>query len=70
MTHTKTILAIATVFTMMFSCSKNDDNTVDNVPSYVRFNFLTNSNNEPLEYPQVSSAIIPSVSYTTQVLIL
>jgi len=63
MTHTKTILAIATVFAILFSCSKNDDNAVNDVPSFVRFNFLTNSNNEPLAYPQVSSAIIPSINY-------
>ncbi|QXP71356.1 hypothetical protein H0I29_04535 [Polaribacter sp. R2A056_3_33] len=63
MKHTKTILAIATVFAILFSCSKNDDNTVNDVPSFVRFNFLTNSNNEPLEYPQISSAIIPSINY-------
>jgi len=63
MTHTKTILAIATVFAILFSCSKNNDNAINDVPSFVRFNFLTNSNNEPLAYPQVSSAIIPSINY-------
>lgn len=63
MKHIKTLLTVATVFTIMFSCSKNDDNSNNDIPSFVRFNFLANSNNEPLEYPEVSSAIIPSVSY-------
>lgn len=63
MTHTKILLAVITLFSLMVSCS-NDDDAASNVPSYVRFNFLTNSNNEPLEYPEVSSAIIPSTNYT------
>lgn len=46
------------------SCTNDDNQDNSFSEPFVRFNFLVNSNNEPLEYPSVSSALIPISSYT------
>ncbi|TRZ43198.1 hypothetical protein [Robertkochia solimangrovi] len=48
------------------SCSNDDHNYQDqqNIQPFIRFNFITNSNNVPLEYPQVSTTTIPRNSFT------
>ena len=64
MNHIKIISVLSIVITLLASCSKDDyrlDNS--NVDPYVRFNFLVNSNNTPLEYPAVSTTLVPANTY-------
>ncbi|PAM91645.1 hypothetical protein B4N84_26890 [Flavobacterium sp. IR1] len=64
MNRIKIISVLSIVIALLASCSKDDyrlDNS--NVDPYVRFNFLVNSNNTPLEYPAVSTTLIPVNTY-------
>jgi hypothetical protein len=51
---------------MILSCSKDDSDAKFDIQPFVRFNFLVNSNNEPLVYPQVNSGLIPKNNYTNK----
>lgn len=52
---------------LMLSCSKDEfKSTTYDLDSFVRFNFLVNSNNIPLEYPAVGTSLIPLSTYTNQ----
>jgi hypothetical protein len=64
MNRTKFISVLSLVITLLASCSK-DDYRLDskNTTPYIRFNFLANSAGVPLEYPAVSTTIIPAVTY-------
>ena len=64
MNHTKLIFALTIIVGFIFACSETEENPSLDIPSFVRFNFLTNSNNEPLEYPEVTSGKIPIITYT------
>jgi len=63
----KIISVLSIVTTLLASCSK-DDYRLDssNVDPYVRFNFLVNSNNTPLEYPAVSTTLVPANTYNNK----
>lgn len=54
----------------MLSCSKDDgqSNTEFGVQPFVRFNFLVNSNNIPLEYPALNSGLVPRSTYNNTLL--
>lgn len=52
---------------LMLSCSKDEfKSTTYNLDPFVRFNFLVNTNNVPLEYPAVGTSLIPLSTYTNQ----
>ena len=63
MNHTKIIIALTIIVGLIFACSETEDNSALTIPSFVRFNFLTNSNNEPLVYPEVNSGVIPITTF-------
>jgi hypothetical protein len=60
MNHIKIISVLSIVIAFFSSCSK-DDYRLDSAPiqPFVRFNFLTSSAGVPLEYPAVSTVLIP-----------
>ena len=64
MNRIKTSLILALFLSVLASCTKEDDASVTNIQPHVRFNFLVNSNNEPLEFPAVSGNLISSDNYT------
>ncbi|MGY5353987.1 hypothetical protein [Wenyingzhuangia sp. IMCC45467] len=53
---------------LLMACSKEEVETTM-VDPHVRFHFLVSSNNQPLEYPQVSSGLIAQSSHTHQSLV-
>lgn len=60
----KNIFLYSTALILMFSCTKDDETSAPKVPAFVRFNFLVNSNNQPLEFPEVTSGLIPKSDFT------
>ena len=64
MNHIKIIIPFLLAFAVICSCSNDNESVTNKVPSFVRFNFLANSNNEPLEFPAVSSGLIPKSEFT------
>jgi hypothetical protein len=54
------ILFIGVLFT---SCSKDDYRLGSEIDPHLRFNFLVNSNNVPLEYPTVNGGLTPQSNY-------
>ncbi|KAF2506591.1 hypothetical protein [Flavobacterium foetidum] len=57
------IIYLVSIFAALASCSKDDYRLDKSVTPFVRFNFLASSAGVPLEYPSVSTTIIPSSSY-------
>lgn len=57
------IISLLSIFVLLASCSKDEYRLDSTVDPFVRFNFLTSSAGIPLEYPAVSTTIIPSSSY-------
>lgn len=66
MNLTKQISVIAILIICSFSCTRDDYEGDFNLQPHVRFNFLVNSNNEPLNFPAVNSGLIPKNSYTNK----
>ncbi len=64
MTHIKNTLLVTLATLLLFSCSQDETSSAPKVPSFVRFNFLADSNNEPLEFPEVTSGLIPKSDFT------
>lgn len=64
MSRIKNIILLAIAIVLTISCSNDDVERIPKVPSFVRFNFLANSNNEPLQFPQVSGGLIPKSDFT------
>jgi hypothetical protein len=62
------IISIAVLILSLFTACSKDDYKLnsDNVDPFVRFNVLVNSNNTPLEYPTLNSALVPVASYTNK----
>ncbi len=69
MTRIKTILMFALIG-MLLSCSQDDSRSDGefNVQPFVRFNFLVNSNNVPIEFPAINSGLVPKTSYINTLL--
>lgn len=57
------IFSILLAATLLTSCSKDDYKLGSEIDPYLRFNFLVNSNNVPLEYPTVNSLLVPQSTY-------
>ena len=59
------IISIAVLILSLFTACSKDDYKLnsDNVDPFVRFNVLVSSNNLPLQYPAVNSALVPVSSY-------
>jgi hypothetical protein len=64
MNRIKIISILITVLMILTACAK-DDYSINsrNLDPFLRFNFLVNSNNTPLKYPQVNTTFIPVSSY-------
>jgi len=58
------IFSILSAALLLASCSKDDYKLGSEIDPYLRFNFLVNSNNIPLEYPTVNSVLVPQSTYT------
>lgn len=58
------IFSILSATLLLASCSKDDYKLGSEIDPYLRFNFLVNSNNIPLEYPMVNSVLVPQSTYT------
>ena len=64
MNLTKIISALSLIVILFSSCSKDDYKLESkNIDPFIRFNFMVNSAGAPLEYPAVSTTIIPSAAY-------
>ena len=50
----------------LLSCTKDDAEANFDLQPHVRFNFLVNSNNEPLEFPSVNGGLVPKNTYTNK----
>ncbi|MGO4912063.1 hypothetical protein [Leeuwenhoekiella sp. W20_SRS_FM14] len=61
-----TKLLLLLVLGIILACTDDDLSNQENqdFTSFVRFNFLVNSNNEPLEFPEVTGGRLPVSSYT------
>src|SRR6218665_83319 len=57
------ILSILFIGVLLTSCSKEDYRLGSEIDPYLRFNFLANSNNVPLEYPAVNGSLTPKSNY-------
>lgn len=57
------IYSIFGIALLLASCSKDDYKLGSKIDPYLRFNFMVNSNNVPLEYPTVSGILIPQSTY-------
>ncbi|WP_123947535.1 hypothetical protein [Flavobacterium reichenbachii] len=57
------ILRIFAIALLLTSCSKDDYKLGSEIEPHLRFNFLVTSANIPLEYPAVSSMLIPKDTY-------
>jgi hypothetical protein len=57
------IIAVLSFIALFSSCSKDDYNLDNTLDPFVRFNFLVRSNNVPLEYPEVSTSLVPVDKY-------
>jgi hypothetical protein len=64
MNHIKNTFLLVVILLLVFSCTKDDETSAPKVPAFVRFNFLANSNNQPLEFPEVTSGLIPKSDFT------
>lgn len=54
----KVILLLVIIFSTLVSCTKDDDTSLSKIQPHVRFNFLTNTNNVPLKFPEVNGNLI------------
>ncbi|TXE09708.1 hypothetical protein FUA26_09470 [Seonamhaeicola algicola] len=69
MNHTKKIPFLALILlALVLGCSNDDDTNITENTTFVRFNFLANSNNEPLVNPLINSGLLPKESFTNNVL--
>ncbi|MFI8379487.1 hypothetical protein [Leeuwenhoekiella sp. NPDC079379] len=61
-----TKLLLLLVLGIILACTDDDLSNQENqdFTSFVRFNFLVNSNNEPLEFPEVTGSRLPISRYT------
>jgi hypothetical protein len=59
----KTIVVFAVLGSFLSACTKDDEASITNIQPHVRFNFLVNSNNVPLEFPTLSANLIPVNTY-------
>ncbi|MBW1655773.1 hypothetical protein [Flavobacterium quisquiliarum] len=59
-------ISIVSIVLALFSCSKDDYRLDTTVDPFVRFNFMVNSNNIPIEYPVVNTTTIPIETYENQ----
>lgn len=57
------ILSILATTLLVTSCSKDDYKLGSEIDPYLRFNFLVNSNNVPVEYPTTNALLVPQSSY-------
>ncbi|WP_417941068.1 hypothetical protein [Flavobacterium sp. RS13.1] len=55
--------AIFIIASLAASCSKDDYKLGSDIDPFVRFNFLVNSNNIPLEYPAVNGSLVSQSNY-------
>ena len=65
MNRIKFIPALSIVIVLLFAACSKDDYKLggENVDPFVRFNFMTKSDNIPLEYPAVNANLIPRNSF-------
>ncbi|MBD0830864.1 hypothetical protein [Aestuariibaculum sediminum] len=64
MNRTKYLILCVLGLISFLGCSTDENDKIIAVNPYVRFNFLVNSNNSPLEYPAVSGNLIPKDQHT------
>lgn len=57
------LFSIVLAALLLTSCSKDDYKLGSEIDPYLRFNFLVNSNNVPLEYPTVNALLVPQSNY-------
>lgn len=57
------IFKIFSITLLLASCSKDDYKLGSQINPYLRFNFMVNNNNVPLEYPAVSGILIPQATF-------
>lgn len=57
------IISILFIVVLYTSCSKDDYKLGSETTPFLRFNFLTRSDNTPLEYPIVNAGLIPQSHY-------
>lgn len=57
------IVSILFIFVLYTSCSKDDYKLGSETTPFLRFNFLTRSDNTPLEYPIVNAGLTPQSHY-------
>jgi hypothetical protein len=60
----KTILFLVLSCSIISSCSNDDADSTANIQPHVRFNFLVNSNNVPLEFPAVNGNLVAKSTFT------
>jgi hypothetical protein len=63
MNRIKIISILSIVIAAFSSCAKDDYKLDSSVNPFVRFNFLVSSSNIPLEYPAVSTSLVPVSVY-------
>lgn len=59
-------ISILSIVLAFFSCSKDDYRLDTSVDPFVRFNFIVNSNNIPVEYPVINTTTLPISTYENQ----
>ena len=59
-------ISILSIVITLFSCSKDDYKLDSTVNPFVRFNFIVNSNNIPVEYPVINTTTLPIDTYENQ----
>ena len=59
-------ISILSIVITLFSCSKDDYKLDSTVDPFVRFNFIVNSNNIPVEYPVINTTTLPINTYENQ----
>lgn len=59
-------ISILSIVITLFSCSKDDYKLDSAVDPFVRFNFIVNSNNIPVEYPVTNTTTLPVDTYENQ----
>jgi len=59
-------ISILSIVITLFSCSKDDYKLDSTVDPFVRFNFIVNSNNIPVEYPVLNTTTLPISNYENQ----
>lgn len=59
-------ISILSIVITLFSCSKDDYKLDSTVDPFVRFNFIVNSNNIPVEYPVINTTTLPIDTYENQ----